>query len=46
MIRTLLLVAVVALAVVATVAGYFYYQERQSGVDIKIDGNGVSIDGS
>jgi hypothetical protein len=44
--RTLLLVAIVVLAVVAAVTGYFYYQERQSGVEIKIDGNGVSIDGN
>ncbi|WP_092621425.1 hypothetical protein [Roseospirillum parvum] len=42
--RTFLLVVIVALAVVAAVAGYLYYQERQSGVDIKIDGSGVTID--
>jgi hypothetical protein len=35
-----------ALAVVAVIAGYLYYQERQSGVDIKIDESGVTIDGN
>ncbi|WP_170294972.1 hypothetical protein [Roseospira navarrensis] len=44
--RTFLLIVIVALAVVAAVTGYFYYQERQSGVDIKIDGGGVTIDGN
>jgi len=44
--RTFLLIVIVALAVIATVTGYFYYQERQSGVDITIDGSGVSIDGN
>ncbi len=43
--RSFLMVVIVALAIVASVAGYLYYQERQSGVDIKIDGHGVSIDG-
>lgn len=43
--RNILLVLIVVLAVAAAVAGYLYYQERQSGIDIKINENGVSIDG-
>jgi type IV secretory pathway TrbF-like protein len=33
-----------ALVICVVVAGYLYYQESQSGIDIEIDGNGVSID--
>jgi len=43
--RNFLLVLVGALAVAAAVAGYLYYQERQSGLDIKIGKDGVTIDG-
>jgi hypothetical protein len=28
------------------VAGYLYYQERQSGIDIEIGEHGVKIDGN
>lgn len=44
--RNLLLVLVGVLAVCAVVAGYLYYQESQSGIDIKIDEHGVTIDGN
>jgi len=43
--RSFLLMLIGALAVVAAVAGYLYYQERQSGIDIEINENGISIDG-
>jgi hypothetical protein len=35
-----------ALGVVAVGAIYFFYQERQSGIDIKIDEDGVTIEGN
>lgn len=44
--RSFLLVLVSVLAVVAAGAGYMYYQESQSGIDIKIDDHGVSIEGN
>ncbi len=44
--RNFLLVLIGVLAVSAVVAGYLYYQERQSGIDIKIDEHGVTIDGN
>lgn len=44
--RNFLFVLVGVLAVVAVGAGYLYYQERQSGVDIKINEHGVTIDGN
>lgn len=43
--RSLLLIVIGVLAVVAAGAIYLYYQERQSGVDIRIDDKGVTIDG-
>ncbi len=43
--RNFLLILIGVLAVVAVVAGYLYYQERQSGIDIEINENGISIDG-
>lgn len=43
--RTFLLMLIGALAVTSAVLGYLYYQERQSGVDIKINESGISIDG-
>lgn len=43
--RNLLLILVGVLAVVAAGASYLYYNERQSGIDIEIGQNGVSIDG-
>ncbi|WP_164736659.1 hypothetical protein [Pararhodobacter zhoushanensis] len=45
MTRTALLVVIAGLAVVAMVAAYMVYQDRQSGISIQIDGHGVSIDG-
>lgn len=44
--RNFLFVLVGVLAVVAIGASYLYYQERQSGVDIKINEHGVTIDGN
>lgn len=43
--RNFLLVLIGALAISAIVAGYLYYQERQSGVEIRIDGTGLTIEG-
>ena len=44
--RNILLVLIVVLAVAAAVAGYLYYQERQSGIDIDINEHGVTIEGN
>lgn len=44
--RNFLLLLIGALAVVAVGAGYLYYQERQSGIDIEINEHGVTIDGN
>ncbi len=44
--QTFLLILIGALAVIAVGASYLYYQERQSGIDIRIDEQGVSIDGN
>jgi len=41
--RNSILILVGVLAVVAAVASYMYYQERNKGVDIEINENGVSI---
>jgi hypothetical protein len=43
--QTVLLTALAVLAVVAAAFGYLYYQERQSGIAIKIGEHGVTIDG-
>jgi hypothetical protein len=43
--RSALYVIVGALAVVAAVLGYLYYEERQSGVEISIGAGGVTIEG-
>ncbi len=43
--RNGLLIAIMVLTVVAIVAFYLYYQESQSGIDIKINDQGISIDG-
>lgn len=40
----LFLIGVLALGVVG--AGYLYYQERQSGIAIKVDDRGITIDGN
>lgn len=44
--RNILLILIGVLAVVAVVAGYLYYQERQSGIEIQIDEQGISIEGN
>lgn len=44
--RNFLFVLIGALVVVALGASYFYYQESQSGVDIQINEQGISIDGN
>lgn len=44
--RNILLILIGVLAVVAVVAGYLYYQERQSGIEIQIDEQGISVEGN
>lgn len=44
--RNFLLLLIGVLAVCAVGAGYLYYQERQSGIDIEINEHGVTIDGN
>jgi len=44
--RVVLIIVIGVLAVAAAVAGYLYYQERQGGVDIRVDEHGVSVDGN
>jgi hypothetical protein len=44
--RNFLFVLIGVLAVCAVGAGYLYYQERQSGIDIKIDEHGLTIEGN
>ncbi|MBS0123315.1 hypothetical protein [Thetidibacter halocola] len=44
--RNVLLILVGVLAICAIGAGYLYYQERQSGVEIQIDERGVTIEGN
>lgn len=44
--RNLLLVLIGVLFVCLIGAGYLYYQERQSGIDIEINENGITIEGS
>ncbi|MCF8466969.1 MAG: hypothetical protein K9G33_06165 [Sneathiella sp.] len=41
--RNILYIAIIALAIVAIVVGYQFYQEQQSGVSIKIGDTGVSV---
>ena len=43
--RNFLFVLIGALAALSLGSAYLYYQERQSGIDIKIDGEGVTIEG-
>lgn len=43
--RKLLVILLVVLGVGVAVLGYLYYQEQQSGLEIRIDGDGVSVDG-
>jgi hypothetical protein len=44
--QNLLLILVGALAVCLIGAGYLYYQERQSGIDIEINEDGITIEGN
>ena len=44
--RNSLLVLIGLLLVVAVGASYLYYQERQSGIDIQIDEQGIKIEGN
>lgn len=44
--RNLLLVLVGVLVICLIGAGYLFYQERQSGIEIEINEDGVSIEGN
>ena len=44
--RNVLYLVIGALAVGLVVAGYLYYQESQSGIDIEIGKDGVKIEGN
>lgn len=44
--RNSLLLVIGLLLVVAVGASYLYYQERQSGIDIQIDEQGIKIEGN
>ncbi|MDA3857787.1 MAG: hypothetical protein PF480_06030 [Roseovarius sp.] len=44
--QNVLLLLIAVLAACAIGASYLYYQERQSGIDIKINERGISIDGN
>lgn len=44
--RNSLLLLIGLLFVVAVGASYLYYQERQSGIDIQIDEQGIKIEGN
>jgi cell division protein FtsL len=44
--RTNLLILIGILVVVAVGASYMYYQERQSGIEIRIDEKGLKIEGN
>ncbi len=43
--RSFLFILIGVLALCAVWASYLYYQERQSGIDIRITDHGVTIDG-
>ena len=43
--RNVLYLVIGLLVVSIAVVGYFYYQERQSGINIEIGENGVKIEG-
>lgn len=43
--RSFLYLVIALLAAGAAVGGYLYYQESQTGIDIQINRDGVSIDG-
>ncbi|MCD9150102.1 hypothetical protein [Pseudophaeobacter flagellatus] len=44
--RNFLIILIAMLAIFAIGAGYLYYQERQSGIDIEINEHGVTIEGN
>lgn len=44
--RSVLYLVIVLLIAGVAIVGYLYYQESQSGVDIKIGEHGVTIDGN
>ena len=44
--RNSLLILIGILLVVAVGTSYLYYQERQSGIDIQIDEQGIKIEGN
>jgi hypothetical protein len=44
--RNLLRAVIGVLAVCLIGAGYLYYQDRQSGIDIEINEDGVTIEGN
>ena len=44
--RNVLYLVIGLLAAGLVVAGYLYYQESQSGIDIQIGGDGVKIEGN
>jgi hypothetical protein len=44
--RNMLYLLVVLLAAGIAVVGYLYYQESQSGIDIQIGEQGISIEGN
>jgi hypothetical protein len=44
--RNVLYLVIGLLAAGVVVAGYLYYQERQSGIDIEIGEQGVTIEGN
>jgi type IV secretory pathway TrbF-like protein len=44
--RNFLLLLVGVLTICAVGAGYLYYQERQSGIEIQIDEKGLTIEGN
>jgi hypothetical protein len=44
--RNTLLILIGVLAACLIGAGYLYYQERQSGIDIEINEDGVTIEGN
>lgn len=43
--RRLLIILVVGLAIGVAALGYLYYQETQSGFEIQINDQGISVDG-
>jgi len=44
--RNFLLILIGVLAVFGIGAAYLYYQERQSGIDIEINEDGMTIEGN